>query len=86
MADSCQKPTFSLGITTPFSVKPSTVVWVKISEKKKPINFHGLKTLYLPKYGHLMLPGEFLHKITPVTDFTDEAVVQCDIPVVKILF
>ena len=37
------------------------------------------------KYGHLMLPGTFPEKITPDIDFTDEAIVQCDIPVIKIL-
>ena len=37
------------------------------------------------KYEHLMLPGIFPHKITPTIDFTDDAVVQCDVSVVKIL-
>ena len=37
------------------------------------------------KYGHLMLPGLFSDKITPDIDFTDEVVVQWDVPVVKIL-
>ena len=37
------------------------------------------------KYGHLMPPGAFTDKITPDIDFTDEAVVECDVPVVKIL-
>ena len=37
------------------------------------------------KYGHLMLPGTFTDKVIPDIDFTDEAVVQCDVPVVKIL-
>ena len=37
------------------------------------------------KYEHLMLPGAFPDEVTPVIDFTDEAVVQCDIPVIKIL-
>ena len=38
------------------------------------------------KYGHLMLPsGAFPDKFTIDIDFTDEAVVQCDVPVVKIL-
>ena len=32
-----------------------------------------------------MLPGIFPGKTTPAIDFTDEAVVQCDIPVAKIL-
>ena len=37
------------------------------------------------KYGHLMLPEVFSDKVTPNIDFTDEAVVQCDVPFVKIL-
>ena len=37
------------------------------------------------KYGDLMLPGAFLDKVTPDIDFTSEVVVQCDVPVVKIL-
>ena len=32
-----------------------------------------------------MPPGAFTDKITPDIDFTDEAVVDCDVPVVKIL-
>ena len=38
----------------------------------------------LPKYGHLMLPGAFSDKVTPDTEFIDEAVVQCYGPVVKL--
>ena len=38
------------------------------------------------KYEHLMLLGAFLNKMTFAIDFTDEAVVQYDVPVVKILF
>ena len=37
------------------------------------------------KYGHLIPPGAFPDKVTPDIDFTDEAVVQCDVPVVKML-
>ena len=38
-------------------------------------------------YGHLMsTPGAFPNKFTSNIDFTDEAVVQCDVPDVKILF
>ena len=37
------------------------------------------------KYGHLMLPVVFPNKITLVLAFTDEAVVQCNVIVVKIL-
>ena len=32
-----------------------------------------------------MLPEAFPGKVTPDIDFTDEAVIQCDVPVVKIL-
>ena len=32
-----------------------------------------------------MLPGVFPDKVTSDIDFTDEEVVQCDVPVVKIL-
>ena len=38
------------------------------------------------KYRYLILPGAFPDKVTPDIDFTDEAVVLCDNPVVKILF
>ena len=38
------------------------------------------------KYGYLMLPRAFPDKVTPGINFKDEAVVvQCDVPVVKIL-
>ena len=38
------------------------------------------------KYGHLTLPsGAFLDKVSPDIDFKDEAVVQCHVPIVKIL-
>ena len=36
------------------------------------------------KYGDLMLPGAFPDKVTADIDDTDEAVVQCDVTVVKI--
>ena len=35
------------------------------------------------KYGHLMLPGAFPDKISRDIGFTDETVVQCDVPVVN---
>ena len=38
-----------------------------------------------PKYGHLMLPGVVPDKVITDIDFTDEAVVQRDVPVVKLL-
>ena len=37
------------------------------------------------KYGHLMLPEVFPDKVTPDIEFTDDAVVQCFVPVVQIL-
>ena len=37
------------------------------------------------KYGHLKLTGVFLDKLIPDIDFTDEAVVRRDVPIVKIL-
>ena len=36
----------------------------------------------VPKYGYLMLPGACLDKVTADIDFTDEAVVQYDVPIV----
>ena len=39
----------------------------------------------LSKYGHMMLLGAFPDKATIDIGFTDEAVVQWDVPVVKIL-
>ena len=36
-------------------------------------------------YGHLMLPGAFPDKVSPDIDLTDEAVIECDVLVVKIL-
>ena len=43
--------------------------------------------IMLSKYRHLMLPsGIFPDKVTPGIDFTDEAVVQYDVPVVKIFY
>ena len=42
--------------------------------------------LMLSKYGYLMLPsGTLPNNVTLGIDFTDEAVVQCDVPVVKML-
>ena len=37
------------------------------------------------KYGHLTLPEAFPDKVIADIVFTDEAVVKCDITVVKIL-
>ena len=38
------------------------------------------------KHRHLVLPGTFPDNVTPNIDFADEAIIQCDVPVVKILF
>ena len=51
------------------------------------------KKLYLPlgnsfktlKGMIIGIPGTFPDKVSPGIDFTDEAVVQCDVPVVEIL-
>ena len=43
--------------------------------------------LYIPLtsiYGYLKLPGTFPHKVTPDIDFKDDAVVQCNVPFIKI--
>ena len=39
----------------------------------------------LSEYGYLMLPGAFSDKATPDIDIIDESIVQCYVPVVKIL-
>ena len=49
------------------------------------LQFFKVGKIMVSKYGHLMPLGAFTDKITPDTDFTDEAVVECDVPVVKIL-
>ena len=52
------------------------------------ITFLGTKWAELrqAKYGILLLPGTFLDKVTPDNDFADEAVVPCDVPVVKYFY
>ena len=85
-----QLQTIFLGNNNPFSIKP-TVVQVKISKITSIFLVWNLFTSFkvgrimVLKYGHLMLPGSFPDKVTPAIDFTDEAVVQCDVPVIKIL-
>ena len=37
------------------------------------------------KYGHLMIPGAFPDKVVTDIDFTCEAVVRCDVSVLKTL-
>ena len=44
-------------------------------------NFSKWPKWWQAKYGHLMLPGEFLYKVIPDINFTDETVVRCEIPV-----
>ena len=62
-------------------------MWVKISEKNISVPvwnlFAFLGKIMVWKYGQLILLQVFPDKI-PVIDFTDEAVVQFDVPVVKI--
>ena len=39
----------------------------------------------MSKYAHLMLQSAFPDKVTPDIDFRDGVVVECYVPVVKIL-
>ena len=41
--------------------------------------------IIVSKDGHLKPPGALPDKVTSDIDFTDEAVVQCDVTVIKIL-
>ena len=41
--------------------------------------------MMVSKYGYLMLPGAFPVKVISDTDFKDDLVVQCVVPIVKIL-
>ena len=50
------------------------------------LQFFKVGEIMVSKYGHLMLlSGAFPDKFSPDIDFTDEAVGQCAVPVVKIL-
>ena len=49
------------------------------------LQFFKVGQIMVSKYGHLMLPGVFPDKVTTDIDFTDEAVVQSDVLVVKVL-
>ena len=49
------------------------------------LQFFKVGEIMVLKYGHLTLPEAFPDKVTADIVFTDEAVVQCDITVVKIL-
>ena len=47
------------------------------------LHFFKVGEIMLSKYEHLMLSGAFPVKVTPFIDTIGEAVVQCDVPVVK---
>ena len=47
------------------------------------LQFFKVGKILVSKYGHLMIPGAFPDKVPADTDFTDEAVLQCDVLVVK---
>ena len=49
------------------------------------LQFFKVGEIIMSKYGHLTLTGSFPDKVTPYIDFKDESVVQCDVPVVKII-
>ena len=49
------------------------------------LHFFKVGKIMLSKYGYLMLPGAFPDKATSDIDFIDESVVQCYVPLVKIL-
>ena len=40
--------------------------------------------IFASRYRYLKLPGTFPHKFIPDIDFKDEAVVQCNVSVIKI--
>ena len=49
-----------------------------------PLQFFKVgEIMTLAKYEQLMLPGASADKVTPDNDFTDQAVVQCGILVLK---
>ena len=72
----------------PLSIKPSSVVWSIFLKKKTSVfSVWNLFTVFeVIFYGHLVLPGVFPGKLTSVIDVTTDAVVQCEVPVVRILF
>ena len=47
--------------------------------------YYKIGEIMVSKYGHLMLPGEFPVKVTSEFDMTDEAVAQCDVPVLEMI-
>ena len=50
------------------------------------LQFFKVDEIIPAKYEYLILRGAFPYKVTPDIDFTDEAIVQCDVPFVKMLF
>ena len=48
--------------------------------------FFKIDEIIVSKYSYLALPGVFSDKIIPDIDFINEAIGQCDIPLLKILF
>ena len=46
--------------------------------------FTNSNPVMVSEYGYLILPGTFPVKVAPDIDVTDEAVVHCKLPVVKI--
>ena len=67
-----------------FETLKDMTMWLSPHNLLRHLQFfqHGEKMV--SKYGYLMLPGAFTDKVTSDIDFTDEAVVQCDVPVTKI--
>ena len=49
------------------------------------LQFFKVGYIIAPKYGYLMPPGVVPNKVITDIDFTDEAVVQRDVTVVKLL-
>ena len=66
-------------------------MWAKISKITSVFPVSNLFTFFIVgeitalKYGHLILPEVFPDKVIPDIEFTDDAVVQCFVPVVQIL-
>ena len=54
-------------------------------KNKNLFAFFKVVEIMVSKYGHLMIPGAFPEKVVPNIHFTDEAVVQCDVSVLKTL-
>ena len=50
------------------------------------LQFFKMDKIVADKISNLMLAGAFLGKVTTDIDFTDEAIVEFNVPVVKILF